>query len=256
MLYGRERKIGLQADGVEREACGPHAMAGAAVDPHSVDALGAQEADHGQRLDRPPRWATHGQNVFARWLLRTHSLSRHAAILSRPARHNGERSVGHRPLQLHRLSSKRAQPRVDLVMRGEDRRHSLRMDRADFGVRLRCQECKSIGRNLALPGLRTDFQRVDIPAKTASGRLSSSANHSGCFLPSAVVSYSENEVHGTTQRLSTPSQRRQCGEAVLRTFVAPRSVVRPFRAKTGDGMRHRAIVISRSPSTMRTIGAE
>jgi hypothetical protein len=42
---------------------------------------------------------------------------------------------------------------------------------------------------------------VQIPANTASGRLSSNANHVGIFL-GFVSAYSQNEVHGTTQRAS------------------------------------------------------
>lgn len=56
---------------------------------------------------------------------------------------------------------------------------------------------------------RTDFQFVQMPAKQARGRSSPRANQTGTFLPSGPVSYSENEVNGTTQRLAGPSQRRQ-----------------------------------------------
>ena len=92
----------------------------------------------------------------------------------------------------------------------------------------------------------TDVQRVQIPAKKASGRLSSSANQTGGREPSGRTSFSENEVNGTTQRLSTPSQRRQCGEATLRTLVTPGSELRPFSAKAGDGMPQRASASSRT----------
>jgi hypothetical protein len=77
-----------------------------------------------------------------------------------------------------------------------------------------------------------------MPAKQASGRLSS-ANQIGGFRPSGSASFSEKLVNGTTQRLSGPSQRRQCGEAVFRTFVTPGSLWRPFRAKTGDAPARR-----------------
>jgi len=70
-----------------------------------------------------------------------------------------------------------------------------------------------------------------MPAKNASGRLSSNANQTGGREPSGVASFSENDVNGTTHRLSTPSHRRQCGEETLRTFVTPGSLLRPFRAK-------------------------
>ena len=82
---------------------------------------------------------------------------------------------------------------------------------------------------------RTLVQLVQIPAKNMSGRLSSAASQTGAFLPSAVVSYSENDVEGATQRLPSPSQRRQCGDFTFRTLVTPGSVVLPFRAKTGEG---------------------
>jgi hypothetical protein len=52
-------------------------------------------------------------------------------------------------------------------------------------------------------------------------------------------------VKGTKQRFSIPSQRRQCGDAALRTLVTPGSDFLPYSAKTGEGMPHRAIVSSR-----------
>jgi hypothetical protein len=52
-----------------------------------------------------------------------------------------------------------------------------------------------------------------MPAKAASGRLSPKANQTGIFLPSGVVSYSENDVNGTTHRLPSPSHLRQCGSS-------------------------------------------
>jgi hypothetical protein len=42
---------------------------------------------------------------------------------------------------------------------------------------------------------------------------------------------------------------------VLRTFVTPGSLLRPFSANTGDGMPHLAIAISRLSAELRTIGA-
>ena len=61
--------------------------------------------------------------------------------------------------------------------------------------------------------------------------LSSKANHTGGREPFGRTSFSEKLVKGTTQWHSTPSPRRQCGEATLRTFVNPGSLLRPFRAK-------------------------
>jgi hypothetical protein len=62
-----------------------------------------------------------------------------------------------------------------------------------------------------------------MPAKNISGRLSSRANHTGGRAPLGRTSFSEKLVKGTTQRLSRPSQRCQCLEAVLRMFVVPAS---------------------------------
>src|SRR5919112_968369 len=103
---------------------------------------------------------------------------------------------------------------------------------------------------------RVDVQLVQVPAKNRRGRSSSAANQTGTFLPSAVVSYSLKLVKGTRQRCSTLSHRRQCGEVTFRTFVTPGSALRPFRAKTGDGIPHLIIVASRTPSApVRTTGA-
>src|SRR4051812_15901896 len=106
--------------------------------------------------------------------------------------------------------------------------------------------------------LRTDFHPpTQIPAKNASGRSSFSANHAGGRVPSGCGSGSLNDVNGTTHRFSGPSQRRQCADFVFRTLVTPESVFLPFRAKAGDGIPHRAIASSRTPSeAVRTIGAE
>jgi hypothetical protein len=52
--------------------------------------------------------------------------------------------------------------------------------------------------------LRTLVQLVQRPAKHNRGRLSSSANQTGTFRPS-MVSYSENELNDTRQRLSGPA---------------------------------------------------
>ena len=79
--------------------------------------------------------------------------------------------------------------------------------------------------------LRTDVQRVQMPAKKASGRLSSSANQTGGREPSGKTSCSAKLVNGTTQRLSTPSHRRQWGEATLRILVTPGSDFRPFEGE-------------------------
>ena len=65
---------------------------------------------------------------------------------------------------------------------------------------------------------RVPVQLVQIPAKQNSGRSSARANQVGVFR-GLVSSHSQNDVAGTRQRLAGPSQRRQCGLAVLRIFV-------------------------------------
>src|ERR1700730_17332131 len=104
---------------------------------------------------------------------------------------------------------------------------------------------------------RTEVQRVQMPAKNASGRVSSNANQTGGRVPSGRASFSEKLVNGTTQRVSLPkSQRRQCGDVTLRILVTPGSQFLPFSAKMGEGMPHRAIVSSRPSGWFRTIRAE
>ena len=55
---------------------------------------------------------------------------------------------------------------------------------------------------------RVHVQPVQMPAKKASGRLSSKANHTGTLRPSGSLVGSLKEVNGTMQRLAGPSQRR------------------------------------------------
>jgi hypothetical protein len=69
-----------------------------------------------------------------------------------------------------------------------------------------------------------------------------------------VSVYSQNDVAGTRQRNSGFIQARQCGEAVLRIFVTPRSM--PVTNCGGLGIPHRAMASSRWPSLpVRTTGA-
>lgn len=56
---------------------------------------------------------------------------------------------------------------------------------------------------------RVPVQLPHTPAKKARGRSSLIANQRLVFL-GLVSSHSQKAVHGTTQRLSTPSQRRHC----------------------------------------------
>ena len=55
---------------------------------------------------------------------------------------------------------------------------------------------------VVLPSLtfRTEVQRVQIPAKKASGRLSSKANHTGGREPSGMTSFSANDVLASDER--------------------------------------------------------
>ena len=63
---------------------------------------------------------------------------------------------------------------------------------------------------------RTDVQLVDMPAKHASGLVSSSANQ---MSPPLALLNSLNELNGTTQRCSGPSQRVQCLDFFFRMLV-------------------------------------
>src|SRR4051812_42523455 len=65
---------------------------------------------------------------------------------------------------------------------------------------------------------RVPVQVQQIPAKAASGRLSSSANQVG-VLRGLVSAYSQKDVNGTMHRDDGPSQRRQCGLFVFRMLV-------------------------------------
>jgi molecular chaperone IbpA len=107
------------------------------------------------------------------------------------------------------------------------------------------------------------------------GRLSSKANQ---MSPPASLLNSLKDDIGTTQRLSTPSHGFQCLLVTLRMLVVPlsgsfrrsslKSACLPFASSLAarflvasnsafedDGMPHLAIASSRSPSTLRTIGA-
>src|SRR6201981_878362 len=68
--------------------------------------------------------------------------------------------------------------------------------------------------------LRTDVQLVQMPAKQASGRVSSSANQ---MSPPSALLNSLNELNGTTQRGSGPTHRVQCLLFTLRMLVVPPS---------------------------------
>src|SRR6202035_5709506 len=67
---------------------------------------------------------------------------------------------------------------------------------------------------------RTEVQLVQMPAKQARGRVSSSANQ---MSPSSTLLNSLNELNGTTRRFSVPSHRVQCLLFTLRMLVVPPS---------------------------------
>src|ERR1700681_4517026 len=102
-----------------------------------------------------------------------------------------------------------------------------------------------------------------MPAKQARGRLSSSANQ---MSPPSALLNSLNELNGTTQRFSVPSQRVQCLLFTLRMFVVPpsgsirssslkstvlplacsfsaRFLVASISAFDDDGIPHRAVAL-------------
>src|SRR5258706_14196469 len=115
---------------------------------------------------------------------------------------------------------------------------------------------------------RTDVQLIQIPAKQARGRVSSSANQ---ISPPSALLNSLKELNGTTQRFSVPSHRVQCLLFTLRMLVVPpsgsigssslkstglplacsfsaRFLVASISAFDDDGIPHRALASSR-PST-------
>src|SRR3984885_14898432 len=123
--------------------------------------------------------------------------------------------------------------------------------------------------------LRTDVQLVQMPAKQARGRDSSSANQ---MSPPSALLNSLNELNGTTQRFSTPSHLVQCLLFTLRILVVPpsgsirsnslkstglplassfeaRFLVASMSACCDDGIPQRAVASSRPSAPVRTIGA-
>src|SRR4051794_25674248 len=121
---------------------------------------------------------------------------------------------------------------------------------------------------------RTDVQLVQMPAKKASGRDSSSANQ---MSPPSALLNSLKELNGTRQRCSGPSHRVQCLLFTLRMLVVPpsgsirsnslkstglplassfdtRFLVASISACCDDGMPHRAVASSPPSGPVRTIG--
>src|SRR4030088_1962666 len=122
---------------------------------------------------------------------------------------------------------------------------------------------------------RTEVQLVQMPAKQASGRVSSKANQ---MSPPSALLNSLNELNGTTQRFSTASHLVQCLLFTLRMLVVPpsgsirssslkstvlplacsfsvRFLVASISAVDDDGIPQRAVASSRPSVPLRTIGA-
>src|SRR5712672_3006813 len=122
---------------------------------------------------------------------------------------------------------------------------------------------------------RTEVQLVQMPAKQARGRVSSSANQ---MSPPSTLLNSLKELNGTTQRFSTPSHIVQCLLFTLRMLVvppsgsirsnslkstglplasslAPRFLVASVSACDDEGMPQRAVASCRPSAPGRTIGA-
>src|SRR6202043_1817668 len=79
---------------------------------------------------------------------------------------------------------------------------------------------------------RTEVQLVQMPAKQARGRVSSSANQ---MSPPSALLNSLNELNGTTQRFSAPSHLVQCLLFTLRMLVVPPSgALRSSSVKSTD----------------------
>ncbi len=82
----------------------------------------------------------------------------------------------------------------------------------------------------------TTVQRFPTPTKnTRRAIVAKRAAHGRMRLVQQRVVFGKRR-EGTTQRLSRQRRRHQCGEATMRTFVAPESEFRPLSAKTGDGI--------------------
>ena len=91
-----------------------------------------------------------------------------------------------------------------------------------FAVRLSRQERVDVASDSAFLDFPDASPVSPKPAKASRGRFLSRANQTGTFLPS-MVSYSLNEVKGTRQRCSGPSQRFQCALEMLRMLRVPES---------------------------------
>jgi len=164
-----------------------------------------------------------------------------------------QKVVRQRLLQLQSIWRFAFEPKIDLLRRRQDDRHSFGMNRGATMalasvVRKPNSSCSPSTGALLVP--RIPRHGVHTPAKANKGRPSAMANQVGILrgFPSA---YSQNAVAGTMQRFFGDSQPCQCGLETLRMFVTGTP---PYC--TGPGIPQRASTSSRlPPSALRTIGA-
>jgi hypothetical protein len=94
------------------------------------------------------------------------------------------------------------------------------MDRLDDCVRLRRQKREDVVFRLALLHLAHRFSARPNPGEERERAALIKGEPTGGREPSGWSWFSENDVKGTTQRLSTPSHRRQCGEQLEHSVEA------------------------------------
>ena len=123
---------------------------------------------------------------------------RTAFVLLFSSVNDDECAVGKRSLKLERCPDWSFRRGVDLLRRRESDGHCLAMDRRRPPGLHRSSETRR-GRLVDSPSFtfRTQVQRVQMPAKNASDRVSSKANHTGGRVPSGKCSFSEKFVNGT-----------------------------------------------------------
>jgi hypothetical protein len=127
------------------------------------------------------------------------------------------------------------------------------MDRRHDSVRLRRQESEKIVFCLALFDLADGLPaRPNACEKCERPPFIEREPDVSAF---GLIELAERRERRDASALDTepPSPMRR-GD--VRTFVTPGSLLRPFRAKTGDGIPQRAVLSSRTPSgALRTIGS-
>lgn len=140
-------------------------------------------------------------------------------------------------------SAQGAHPDVHLISLGQDDGHRLRMNRAHHVVRLRGQEATEIGVHLALlhfphrcpvAPLVPEPRRHLLAVGGVGFREADQRDQAAVFRPKPAA---------PVRRLHVPDVRRAAVDLLA------------LQPKAGDGMPQRAIVSSRSPSTVLTMGA-